>query len=113
MLQSREAPFDNAPDNLKVDAEVLVDQDISQCRDAPPRNLRMLSPEIERQVSDRLADDLQVSDYRILDHGVRKERAPAAGRIGLDPNKGVPDVLEKDRGVLHNGRASAKMRSRR
>jgi len=30
-LQRREAAFDNTPDNLEVDAEVFVDQDVSQC----------------------------------------------------------------------------------
>ena len=53
----------------------------------------MLSPEIERQISDRLADDLQVSDDRILNHGVRQERATPPDRVGFDPGNGIPDVL--------------------
>lgn len=50
-------------------------------------------PERERQILDRLADDLQVPDDRILDHGIRKERLPPMGRIGLDPYNRIPDVL--------------------
>ena len=113
VLQGREAPFDNAPDNLEVNAEVFVDEDVSECRDAPPGNLRMSSPKIDRQISDCFADDLQVPDDRILDHGVRKERASAGGGADLDSGDGVLNVLEKDGGVFHSGRASAKMRSRR
>jgi hypothetical protein len=40
----------------------------------------MLSPEIQRQISDRLADDLQVSDDRILHHGMRKAMSATGSR---------------------------------
>jgi hypothetical protein len=60
---------------------------------ASPGDLPMPSPERERQILDRLADDLQVPNDRILDHAIRKERLPPMGRVGLDPYNRVPDVL--------------------
>lgn len=113
MLQGREPSFDDAPDNREVNAEVLVNQDVLEPGDAPSGNLRVLPSQIERQISDCLADDLQVADNRILHHGIRKERASASGGVGLDSGNGILDVLEEDGGVFHSGRASAKMRSRR
>lgn len=112
-FQGSEASFDDAPDDFNVNAEVLVDQDVSVGRDAPPGNLCMLSPEVQRQISDRLANDLQILDGRILHHGVRKEHAPARSDVGLDSGNGVPSVSEEDCSVFHSGRASARTRSRK
>ena len=113
MLRGGRAPFDDAPDDLEIDAGLLVDEDVAECRDAP-RNSGWCRRGVERQISDRLADDLQVSIDCILHHRVRKERAPAVDRVGTSIcGDRMADVLEEDRGVLHNGSASAKMRSRR
>ena len=62
-------------------------------RNASPGDLPMPLPKRERQILDRLADDLKVPDDRILDHGIRKEGAPPMGCVGLDPYNRVPDVL--------------------
>jgi hypothetical protein len=96
MLQGSEASFDDTPDDFNIDAKVLVDQDVSEGSDAPPGNLWMPSPEVKRQVSNCIANDLQIPDDRILHHGVRKERAPAGSGVGLDSGNGVPDVSEEN-----------------
>jgi hypothetical protein len=62
---------------------------------------------------DRLADDLELSDDRILPHPVGKERLLAHRCIGLDVVDGVPDVPQVDALVLHSSRASAAIRGRR
>ena len=113
MLQGREASFDDTPDDVNVAAEVLVDQDVSEGSDAPPGYLWMLLPEVKRQISNSLPNDLQIPNNRILHHGVRKERAPAGSSVGLDSGNGVPDVSEENCSVFHSGRASARIRSRR
>jgi hypothetical protein len=80
VLQGRESSVDDAPDDVNIDTEVFVDEDVSESRDAAPGNLWMLSPEIGRQASDRLADELQFSDDRILHHGIRKAMSATASR---------------------------------
>jgi len=66
MLQGREASFDDTPDDVNVDAEVLVDQDVSEGSDAPPGNRWMLLPEVKRQISNPfLTASPMTSKFRI------------------------------------------------
>lgn len=66
MLECGEAPLNDTPDNLKIHTEVLVDQDIPQRGDAPPRHLGMLTLQLRREVFDRFADHFQIADDPIL-----------------------------------------------
>ena len=113
-LECGKPPVNDPPDQFKVYPEIFVDEHIPQCDDASPGNLRvLLLDEIRRQVSCRLANDLQVTNNGVLDHRVcKKSLAPFSG-IQFDLRKSVANVFQVDRFVLHRGCASFRIRSRR
>ena len=53
------------PDDLVVDPEILVNEQISQPGDPPPRHLWMLGAELFWHVLDGLADDLEIAHHCI------------------------------------------------
>ena len=64
---------------------------------------------ILRQVLDRLANDFELPDERVLSHFVCHERITAGTCVLLDVLNGFEDVPEVDAIVLHKGRTSARM----
>jgi hypothetical protein len=62
LSQQRQVTVDDLPDNLKVNAEIVVDDSISQADDFMPFYLRMFFLEIIGQPIRGLANNLEVSD---------------------------------------------------
>ena len=54
--------LNHVPDELEVDAEILVDQPIAHAGHCAPFELRMPGPEVVRDLLGRLANDLQAAD---------------------------------------------------
>lgn len=62
LSQRRQVAVDDLPDNLKVNAEIVVDDSISQADDFMPFHLRMFFFEIIGQPIRGLANNLEVPD---------------------------------------------------
>lgn len=83
------------PDNLHTDAEVLVNQQISQCGDLAPFDPRCLLFYLIRESAGGLADDLEIANDGILRFFVRHEGFEIQTRhIGLYLTYGLLDVVE-------------------
>jgi hypothetical protein len=54
------------PDNREIHSLILVDQDVAQAGDVLPWDLRCSLAQIGRQPLDRLPDDLEIPNDRIL-----------------------------------------------
>ena len=78
-FQIRDEPFDDqqqrlhldlhdAPDNLDVDAEVVVDQLIAHARNASPRNVRARSRTSTDSALSCFPKHLQIPRHGVLDH---------------------------------------------
>ena len=59
-------PLHDRPDQLDVDAHVVVDDLVPHTRDPPPRNARRRIAHLGWEVLDRLADAPEASDDRVL-----------------------------------------------
>ena len=113
LLEGGQSFLDNAPNDFEVHTEVLVNEHVTECRDAPPGDAGVTLPQVRWQLLYRFADYLQVAYDRVLDHGVVEERLPALTGVGFDSGDRVLDVLQIDRRILHSGRASRRMSFRR
>src|SRR5574337_21911 len=112
-LERGDGPLNDTLDNLDIYTEVLVDQYIPQGGDAPPRNFGMPTLQRRREILDRFADHLQITDDSILNHRVAEESVASLDRVLLDAVDSIPDVTQVDGCVLHKGLASARTPSRR
>jgi hypothetical protein len=62
-LQFVQVSLNNLPDFLKVDAEILVSEDITHGNDLGPGNLRVQGTNLRSQPRGRFAYDLKMMDY--------------------------------------------------
>ena len=62
----RQISMHDRPDQLDVDAHVVVDDLVPHTRDPPPRNARRRIAHLGWEVLDRLADAPEASDDRVL-----------------------------------------------
>lgn len=96
LLQVRQLTLENLPDDVEVNAEVVVNDPVAQAYDPVPRDLRMPSLEIPGQPIGRLADDLQVSNYGIYRLLVMQECILIeTAHIPLYLLHRLPDVLDE------------------
>ena len=88
--------FDNGvPDDLHVDAEVLVNQDVSHARDIRPRYLAWQAFVVCRQMPNGLADDFGIAHHSIDGLVIRLELFECqAFDVSLDLSDGIDDVLD-------------------
>src|SRR5262249_23406150 len=63
LFELREFLDDHVPNDVKIDAEVLVNKKVSQPRDPLPGNVRMPLTNACRNIFDCFADDFKISDY--------------------------------------------------
>jgi hypothetical protein len=80
LVQSGQIAFDCRPDFVKVDAEVVVDQDVAHPDDCAPGDLGVPALELGGEPATRLADDLEVVDDPDLNKGFAIERLAAGLR---------------------------------
>jgi hypothetical protein len=57
----------NAPDNLLIDAEIVVDEDIAHSNDSAPRNVGLNVSQFVWKYPNRFANNLNVPNRRIED----------------------------------------------
>ncbi|WP_422655884.1 hypothetical protein [Methanofollis sp. UBA420] len=63
--QFRELPGDDEPDRLRVNTEVMVNDNIPEADNFSPGNLGILLPESVRYIAAGLTDHLKIPDHRI------------------------------------------------
>jgi hypothetical protein len=63
--EARHLVRDHVPHDVEIDAEVGVDQDVTEAADLRPLDVRGSFPDGGRDLLDGLPDDLQVADDRI------------------------------------------------
>jgi hypothetical protein len=97
--------FDNAPNSLRLNTEILVNEHIPKPRDPHPGDFRMLGAKILRKVSRRFADDLKVSDHGILDDTFAGKYFFATCRVRFDLRYRIPDMGEINAIVFHKDTA--------
>lgn len=56
---------DGVPDDIEIDAEVLVNEDVAHARDVRPRNAGRKRFLIGNQVPNSFPDDFEIADYGI------------------------------------------------
>ena len=84
--------LNDVPHGFEFDAEIVMNQHIAHARDLTPRNFWNMRSCFARQLFDRFADDLQISDHGVLSLGVGKKRfAPISG-IGKNSPDGILNV---------------------
>lgn len=101
------------PDQLKVNAEVVMNELVPHPGHLPPWHTRRTLAQWLRDALGGLANNLQVADDGILDHRPGEELIPAGLRISECPINGISDVQQIDALVLQSATASARIRSRR
>src|SRR5215471_2820219 len=69
-FQSWQILLDDTPDNLKIDAEVVVDHLIAQAGNLLPRNRRLARLTVVRETLHCLADHLELAQRRVLPHAI-------------------------------------------
>ena len=83
-LQRRNVRLQYAPDNIEVDAEVVVDQAVSHSGLGAPLHRRICVAHLGRQSLRRLADDLKTPDNGALKDGVLLQRLARQRRPHLN-----------------------------
>lgn len=104
---------DDLPDEIKINAEVVMDELVAHAGDLPPRQVRVRPREASREPLYRLPDDLEVAEHRVLRLPICEELRATAGRVRHDGTNGVTNMEQVRAVVLHNALASARIRSRR
>ncbi len=75
--QYREFALDDVPDEREINAEIFVDQLVAHSRDLAPRDRVIVCPGFRRQALDRLTEDLDVADDRVLGLPIGEEGVAA------------------------------------
>lgn len=105
-FQLREFVYDRIPDEKRIDAPIAVDQPIAKRDDFRPGNVG-LALQIRRKAICRLADNLEISNYRVLDHLLAKKGVPPARDVCFDCSNAIDDVPDIRKVAFHSGKASA------
>ncbi len=99
-----------APDELKIDAKLIMRQSIAHPGDLFPRDLWATVLHILRELLDGLADNLELTDNSVLTHAICHERLTSGGRVLFDIGDGLANVTEVNALIFHRARASSTMR---
>lgn len=110
--QRGQVALHDVPDQLEVDAEVLVDELVPHARDLPRRDLWIKRPGLLRHPFDRLAEHLDVADDGILGLAVGEEGVATVLGLFEDRVERVNRVKQLGPVVFHNSTASERIRSR-
>src|SRR5690625_4986268 len=108
--ERREVRLHDIADDLRVDSEVLVDEDVAESSDLRPRDTRVSIDDLRRKVVHGFADGLQVAFDRIPCHphqvsvGIVTENGDVS-LTSLDRLEYISDAL--GRTATHNATASA------
>ena len=73
MLKVRYFILKDVPDDIRVDTEIVMDQDIAHACDIRPLDLRVLGAQLERQFLHRLTDNLEAADDGTAVRGVLQQ----------------------------------------
>ena len=84
-----------APNSAEIGPHVIVRQLVAHPRDLPPRYLGIRLPDFSGKPLCRFADDLQLTDYRVLNERRGETQLVIdIGKIAPDASNRVEDVLE-------------------
>jgi serine/threonine protein kinase len=112
-LQRRHMLLDGLPNNLLIDAKVIMHQNVSHPRDLAPWNGRVTVPDGRVNGAHRFANNHQVMHHPDLNQRTAVEDGSALHLLDLDLTDGIEDVLQPVAKVSHSGTASLRTRSRR
>lgn len=89
-FKRRQIAFDNVPDQGKIDAEILVREDVAGTGDSDPGNLGASGGEgFRAEVADDLADDFQIANHRVLGLAVGQEGLVALDGVFADSRQAI------------------------
>ena len=112
LSQLRQVGLNHIPDDGNINPEVLVHKDVAETSDLRPRDLRVRTNDLRREVVQSFANDLQVALNRILGHlndvrvAVKRHHIALASFDGLQC---ISDALL--RCTTHSATASASAES--
>jgi hypothetical protein len=89
-----------------------VNEPVPECNDLAPDIPRAIAHR-RRQAGCGLADDLEISDYRILDEPLLHQGIASACHVVFDGRDAVRDVSQIGQVAFHKGSASARMYGRK
>ncbi len=105
-LQIRQARFDDLPDKVDIDTQIIVDQDVAEPRDTPPLYPGVTGLDIFRHSGDGFAHDLEIPYHSILYQPGRHELVSAAARLGKYALDAFQCMTDEHSRVLHRLTAS-------
>ena len=85
--------LDGFPDNVLVNAKVIMDENISHASNLTPRNGRVPLANCRVDGTYGLANNHQVMDHPDLDQRTAIEGCPALHLFDLDLADGIQDIL--------------------
>lgn len=87
----------DVPDDFRIKAEILMNQNVAKPGNFLPFHCRMLGSEILREFLDGLTDYFQVPDHRIKGFLITQKRGfRQARRIGCDLPSSLQNVFQVD-----------------
>lgn len=82
-MQRWDLVLDNVPDQLKIDAEIAMNQTVARSGHPAPVRVGVAAFEVIGEVLDRFADDFQTADKGPLQRFIGKEGIQAEGARGF------------------------------
>lgn len=111
-LQPRNILVNSTVHQRKVNAQVIMHQDVSEPSQPLPIDRKLRGPHSFAESLARFRQSLQVPENTILNQMRGKEVFKAAGRVLLDACDAAQDVLQVDSVVFHRATASSSTRRR-
>ena len=106
VLQGPKLALDHGPDQVLVDAEVLVNNDVPHADDSGSWNLRMSFKELWTEGSGGLPENPEMEENPSLDELVGVEAVPAVRGVALHALDSLEHVEQPSPVVSHSGTAS-------
>src|SRR5262249_46098433 len=94
LFQNRQLSLGDLPHRHKINTHVVVNQDVAQPGNAPPRDLRVLRPKGSGQPFGGFPNHLKLSDYGILPVRGREKAIAPDRNVGFNSLDGVQDMPE-------------------
>ena len=110
--KGREILLDYLPDDVSIDPEVVMDQDVAHANNLGPWHVRRKLPDVVRNSTKGLAENLKMPDNPVLDQLLVLEDLTSTPRVAVDALNGLQRIAKALSMISQRGTASRSTRAR-